>query len=67
LFGEQPRAASLAYIVGKLTHGWFRYGAPLASGNRGFSDIYCREYLRPPALAFLPQGKGFLCRLLGPV
>jgi hypothetical protein len=55
--------SALLHFSGKVAHGLLRDDAAFASGKGGFSRIDSNENFRAGALAFFPQGKGFLYRV----
>jgi hypothetical protein len=67
LFSGKTRSPALAYIFGKLAHGFFRNNPAFASGDRCFRDVHRRQNFGATPLAFFPEGEGFPRRFFGPV
>src|SRR5208337_5158045 len=63
LLRRESVPSALLHFCRKVAHGLLRDDAAFASGNGDFSLIECNENFRAGALAFFPQGKGFLHRV----
>jgi hypothetical protein len=64
LLCRQPVRPAPLYIDGEAAHRFLRDSAPLASGKGSFRLVDGKENLRAGPLKFLPQGRGFLHRIL---
>ena len=61
--GHKPVPSALLHFSGKVAHGLLRDEAAFTSGKGGFRLIDGNENFHAGALAFFPQGKGFLYRI----
>jgi hypothetical protein len=60
---RKPVPPALLHFCGKIAHGLLRDDAAFTPGKGGFRLINGSKNSRAGALAFFPQGKGFLDRI----
>jgi hypothetical protein len=60
---RKPVPSALLHFCGKVAHGLLRDDAAFTPGKGGFRLIDGNENFHAGALAFFPQGKGFLHRI----
>jgi len=63
LLCSEPAPSTLFHFFGKVAHGLLRDDAAFTSGKGCVGRIGCDKNFRSGALAFFPQGKGFLHRI----